>query len=307
MNYIKHLTGFFEKVVADKTLNPTHISLYIALFQFWNCNRFKNPISISRDEIMRISKISSKATYHKCLRNLHDLNYINYQPSYNPFKGSHVIMFNFSDSLKPSTRAERTPLNEPILNTSSELVVNKPVTNLQTGYEQAVVSYINNTNTTNQLKIKNSLNASQPTNNLDREQLTEEVCNAKEKEKKLREKKKEEMDASEQAVNNHVVKNHFVIPGLHQTENHVITNPKLEEVQYYFTQQNYPDIEAQKFYNYFSSIGWLVGGRTPMQNWNAAAENWMLNANKFTKEPGKPLHNANQLNATTNKNYSEPL
>ena len=307
MNYIKHLTGFFEKVVADKTLNPTHISLYIALFQFWNCNRFKNPISISRDEIMRISKISSKATYHKCLRNLHDLNYINYQPSYNPFKGSHVIMFNFSDSLKPSTRAERTPLNEPILNTSSELVVNKPVTNLQTGYEQAVVSYINNTNTTNQLKIKNSLNASQPTNNLDREQLTEEVCNAKEKEKKLREKKKEERDKSEQAVNNHVVKNHFVIPGLHQTENHVITNPKLEEVQYYFTQQNYPDIEAQKFYNYFSSIGWLVGGRTPMQNWNAAAENWMLNANKFTKEPGKPLHNANQLNATTNKNYSEPL
>ena len=307
MNYIKHLTGFFEKVVADKTLNPTHISLYIALFQFWNCNRFKNPISISRDEIMRISKISSKATYHKCLRNLHDLNYINYQPSYNPFKGSHGIMFNFSDSLKPSTRAERTPLNEPILNTSNELVVNKPVTNLQTSYEQAVVPYINNTNTTNQLKIKNSLNASQPTNNLDREQVAEEVSNAKEKEKKLREKKKEEMDASEHTVNNHVVKNHFVIPGLHQTENHVITNPKLEEVQYYFTQQNYPDIEAQKFYNYFSSIGWLVGGRTPMQNWNAAAENWMLNANKFSKEPEKPLQRVNQLNATTSKNYAEPL
>ena len=307
MNYIKHLTGFFEKVVADKTLNPTHISLYIALFQFWNCNRFKNPISISRDEIMRISKISSKATYHKCLRNLHDLNYINYQPSYNPFKGSHVIMFNFSEALKPSTRAERTPLNEPILNTGSELVVHKPVTNLQTGYEQAVVSYINNTNTTNQLKIKNSLNASQPTNNLDREQVAEEVSNAKEKEKKLREKKKEEMDASEHTVNNHVVKNHFVIPGLHQTENHVITNPKLEEVQYYFTQQNYPDIEAQKFYNYFSSIGWLVGGRTPMQNWNAAAENWMLNANKFSKEPEKTLPRVNQLNATTSKNYAEPL
>ena len=307
MNYIKHLTGFFEKVVADKTLNPTHISLYIALFQFWNCNRFKNPISISRDEIMRISKISSKATYHKCLRNLHDLNYINYQPSYNPFKGSHVIMFNFSDSLKPSTRAERTPLNEPILNTGSELVVHKPVTNLQTSYEQAVVPYINNTNITNQLKIKNSLNKSQPTNKLDREQVTEEVCNPKEKEKKLREKKKEEIDASEHTVNNHVVKNHFVIPGLHQTENHVITNPKLEEVQYYFTQQKYPDIEAQKFYNYFSSIGWLVGGRSPMQNWNAAAENWMLNANKFSKELEKPLPRVNQLNATTSKNYAEPL
>ena len=99
MNYIKHLTGFFEKVAIDKTLNPTHVSLYIALFQFWNCNRFKNPISINRDEVMRISKISSKATYHKCLKNLHSLGYINYEPSYNPFKGSHVILFNFSEDL----------------------------------------------------------------------------------------------------------------------------------------------------------------------------------------------------------------
>ena len=98
MNYIKHLTGFFEKVAIDKTLNPTHVSLYIALFQFWNCNRFKNPISITRDEMMRISKICSKATYHKCLKNLHSLGYINYEPSYNPFKGSHVYMFNFCTS-----------------------------------------------------------------------------------------------------------------------------------------------------------------------------------------------------------------
>lgn len=307
MNYIKHLTGFFEKVVADKTLNPTHISLYIALFQFWNCNRFKNPISISRDEIMRISKISSKATYHKCLRNLHDLNYINYQPSYNPFKGSHVIMFNFSEALKPSTRAERTPLNEPILNTSSEQVVNKQVTNLQTSTEQALVPYINNTNTTNNSKVENSLNASQLTNKLESEEVTSNVTNVTEKEKKLREKKKGELYESEFKSDKREMKSHFNLPGLKPTENNAITNPKMQDVQHYFTQQNFPDIEAQKFYNYFSSIGWLVGGRTPMQNWNAAAENWMLNANKFTKEPGKPLHNANQLNATTNKNYSEPL
>ena len=38
MNYIKHLTGFFEKVGADFDLNPTHISLYMAIFQLWNQN-----------------------------------------------------------------------------------------------------------------------------------------------------------------------------------------------------------------------------------------------------------------------------
>jgi hypothetical protein len=101
MNYIKHLTGFYEKVAFDKTLNPTHISLYLALFQFWNFNRFKNPVNISRDEVMRISKINSKATYHKCLKNLHLQGYIDYQPSYNPFKGSQVIMNDFAGNLKP--------------------------------------------------------------------------------------------------------------------------------------------------------------------------------------------------------------
>ena len=160
MNYIKHLTGFFEKVAIDKTLNPTHVSLYVALFQFWNCNRFKNPISISRDEVMRISKISSKATYHKCLRNLHTLGYINYEPSYNPFKGSHVFLFNFSEDLKPISKNEKTttPKNELVFELVNEQVVNKLCTSCGTGTEQALVSYINNTNIpniSNKLKIVN--------------------------------------------------------------------------------------------------------------------------------------------------------
>lgn len=164
MNYIKHLTGFFEKVATDKTLNPTHVSLYMSLFQFWNCNRFKNPISISRDEVMRISKISSKATYHKCLKNLHSLGYINYEPSYNPFKGSQVYLFNFSDDLKPIPKSEKItiPKNEPIFELVNEQVVNKLYTGSgtsnETGTEQALVSYINNTNipnNSNDLKIVN--------------------------------------------------------------------------------------------------------------------------------------------------------
>lgn len=48
MKYIKHLTGFYEKVALDCNLNPTHISLYFALFQLWNFNRFRNPIRIPK-------------------------------------------------------------------------------------------------------------------------------------------------------------------------------------------------------------------------------------------------------------------
>ncbi|MEY4835040.1 MAG: hypothetical protein RI980_1155 [Bacteroidota bacterium] len=277
MNYIKHLTGFFEKVAIDKTLNPTHVSLYIALFQFWNCNRFKNPISINRDEVMRISKISSKATYHKCLKNLHSLGYINYEPSYNPFKGSHVILFNFSEDLKPLLKSEKKPKNEPLFEQVNEQALNKSCTSSETGTEQAVVPSINYINNTNILNDKNVSNLEKLTKNF--EEINNSVLKNEiedEKEKKLREKKKE------------------------------FDNPTFEEVSKYFQEQSFPEQEAQKFYNYFKSVGWLVGGKSPMVDWQAAAQNWMINAPKFISN-AEQSNRAKQLNTTTDKDYSEPL
>lgn len=38
--------------------------------------------------------------------------------------------------------------------------------------------------------------------------------------------------------------------------------PPLEDhVKIYFDEKGYPPVEAEKFYNYFQSNGWLVGGR----------------------------------------------
>ena len=275
MNYIKHLTGFFEKVAIDKTLNPTHVSLYIALFQFWNCNRFKNPISINRDEVMRISKISSKATYHKCLKNLHSLGYINYEPSYNPFKGSHVILFNFSDDLKPLPKSERKPKNEPLIELVSEQALNKSCTSSETGTEQAVVPSINYINNTNILNNKNVSNLEKLTKNFE-EINNLDLKNENSKEEKSSAKKEEKLQ------------------------------PSIEEVKTYFQENNFPEQEAQKFFNYFKSVGWLVGGKTPMVDWQAAAQNWMINAPKFISNAEQP-NRAKQLNTTTDKDYSEPL
>ena len=275
MNYIKHLTGFFEKVAIDKTLNPTHVSLYIALFQFWNCNRFKNPISINRDEVMRISKISSKATYHKCLKNLHSLGYINYEPSYNPFKGSHVILFNFSEDLKPLPKSERKPKNEPLNELVSEQALNKSCTSSETGTEQAVVPSINYINNTNILNDKNVSNLEKLTKNFE-EINNSNLENENSKEEKSSAKKEEKL------------------------------HPLIEEVKTYFQENNFPEQEAQKFFNYFKSVGWLVGGKTPMVDWQAAAQNWMINAPKFISNAEQP-NRAKQLNTTTDKDYSEPL
>ncbi|HMU46129.1 MAG TPA: hypothetical protein PKC72_07165 [Chitinophagaceae bacterium] len=130
MNYIKHLTGFFDLVIKDDRLNPTHISLYVALFQYWNVNRFKNPISISRSEIMKISKISAKGTYHKCMKQLHDYGYIRYDPSYNPFRGSLVHLVPFEEGISRPTR--RQLMNQK-----------------RSGGEQALTPSLNNPNISN--------------------------------------------------------------------------------------------------------------------------------------------------------------
>ncbi len=328
MNYIKHLTGFFEKVAIDKTLNPTHVSLYVALFQFWNCNRFKNPISISRDEVMRISKISSKATYHKCLKNLHSLGYINYEPSYNPFKGSHVYLFNFSDDLKPIPKSEKTtiPKNDPLFELVNEQVVNKHCTSTGTssgtGTEQALVSYINNTNIpniSNDLKIANLDEQAKNFENddvfLKNEKIKEEKSSAKKEEK--------EMPEDLLLENSKMSFPAFADSNAKQTEDSrqkssakkekdilvtssAVEKPTIENVKAYFLQQNFPELEAIKFFNYFSSNGWLVGGKTPMVNWQASAQNWILNVPKFISNE-QQSNRAKHLNTGTDKDYSEPL
>lgn len=45
-------------------------------------------------ELMRQAKISGMATYHKCMRDLNELGYIRYIPSYNPILGSLVYVLN---------------------------------------------------------------------------------------------------------------------------------------------------------------------------------------------------------------------
>ena len=298
MNYIKHLTGFFDKVAKDTLLNPTHVSLYIALFQFWNCNRFKNPISISRDEVMRISKISSKATYHKCLKALHSQGYIKYEPSYNPFRGSHVYLFNFSDDMKPMLKSEKNA--SPNFEPAGEQVADNSQTATETSPElvgeQVVVPSINNTNNSNTTNIEKGLNGQAPENKI--EDSGSDFKNSDtEKEKSSAKKEEEVVEHVRQVFSRPEEKP----PDPEKTS----AIPALPDVLAYFVKQDFPEIEANKFFNYFQSIGWLVGGKTPMADWPAAARNWMLNAPKYVTN--ERTDRSKHLDTSSSKDYSEPL
>ncbi len=150
INYIKHLNAVFLQFSKDSRLNPTHISLYVALFQLWNMYHFPDDFYINRHEVMQFSKIGSKTTYHRCIKELSHWKYLIYFPSHNPFKGSRIKMFNFG--------------------TSDEQVVDLSHTNIETGDGQVLVSKTkliqtgkNNTNYNKQQTFK-KLNLKNPEN-----------------------------------------------------------------------------------------------------------------------------------------------
>jgi hypothetical protein len=242
MNYIKHLTAVFELFEADNRLTPFHISLYISLFRCWNANFFHNPVSISRDEMMRMSKIGSANTYVRCLKELHLWDYIRYEPSYNRHKGSIVYLYTFDNR---SDNASVMPVIPSINN----------------------INILNKENLIGQAQNFESKNSD---------------MKSKEEKEKLREKKK----------------NDEVNPS-------VSFPPTLEFVKIYFNEKGVSSIEAEKFFNYFESNGWLVGGRAKMKDWKAAARNWILNIPKFATK-SKPSGN-NSTNLNQSKNYGEPL
>lgn len=306
MNYIKHLTGFFNKINNEANLNPTHISLYLALFQCWNVNRFKNPTGISREEIMKASKINSKATYHKCMKELELLGFMVYNPTFNPHSSSNIIMSNFSEDVKTNSKSA--------IRTHSE---NEPVHNLTESKNEQVIEQVNE-----QVYIYNKKQTSK--NNLNNTKIDIEKISRKEpiqnlnplinpKEKKIKEKScaKKEKPVELELIFDSKSKN--------QTETSLhkfVTSSEAEKptlglaIDYFLSQQN-TETEANKFFNYYSSIGWLIGGKTKMKDWKAAARNWMLNTAKFAANAPKSDYNSQpkpmHLHTSTHKNYDEPL
>ncbi|MGB5982984.1 MAG: hypothetical protein WBG46_12645 [Nonlabens sp.] len=230
VNYIQHLNAVFKLFQEDGRLNPTHISLYLALFQLWNHHRFRGSFHVNREDVMKLSKIGSKSTYHRCIKELNHYKYLIYEPSHNPFRGSKIKMLKFC--------------------TTSVQVVGQAV----------------------DLGVPNQGQALVRSNK-----------------------------------HNKQIPNSYKLP-----------KPKNEnEVLQFFKKEKWPEMEAQKFYNHYQSIGWKIGGKIKIENWHASAKNWMLKAEEIKQEKRKNELSQNQdnyhsreggnLHTTRNKDYNKPL
>lgn len=86
--------------------------------------------------------------------------------------------------------------------------------------------------------------------------------------------------------------------------------PTLEQVEAYMLLQKelctglmQASSQAQRFFNYYESNGWRVG-RNPMLDWQAAANNWLLNAQSY---PTSKPSSYDRLHIRKDKDYSIPL
>ena len=270
-NYIIHLNSTFKRFADDENATPFHISLYMALFHKWNSAKFRNPISVARDDLMFLSKIGSTNTYTKCLKELDKWGYIKYMPSHSYHVGSKIYLYTFSKTKKTTTNKTTDNATDISTNKSSDKTAEPTNDNTP---KQEVIPSINTINNTNKL---NSVNASSPI--LKNKNLINSKKDDENKEKKVAQKKE---------------------------------SPTLGEIKNYFAEKLSTELESEKFFNYFESNGWLVGGKTPMKNWQAAANNWLINVSKFNnngknKQTPQQHHSAGKLHASTDKNFSEPL
>lgn len=308
------MNAFFTLVKQDTRLKSSHISLYMALFQYWNFNRFQNPFPVYRDNIMKLSKIGSKNTYHECIKELHEAKYIYYHPSTSRFLPVKVSIGRLDIEEEPPSRYkqldifdageegatnsnEKTPAEltpSPLGATVSAKVgegldeVGAPCPKIgtdKTGQNLENTCPKFDTDSVPYLTATCPKNDTVPVpkmgHNIKHKHFIKESKQPAQKIFDKNEKLSEAVNKLAGVPNSvHSEKRSRSIEGLSQP----YPQPHPNEVTEFFKQQNYPDTEAQKFFNHYKAIGWKIKGITPIEDWQAAAHKWMLNAKKWDPE-----------------------
>ena len=267
MNYIRHLNNLLSEFAHDERVTPFHLSLYMALFQIWNYNHFNNPLSVSREETMRLAKIGSANTYIKCLRELHDWKYVIYQPSHNLMVGSKIHLYSFDNTNELMTENLTSSLYKTD-NTNSNTTDNTSVT--------PVRHYIN-INETNK-NNKNKSKENEGTSKVNKDQEEKKSSNFRKSEKQEKVKSEEHLFSESAYQNKEIFKQAFANT----------------------------DYAGANLDYYHEVIGnWSTSKGAKKKDWLATAKNWILRDFKEGKLATKSTPEHGKSNAQTVNPYTE--
>ncbi len=215
---------------------------------------------------MKLARIGSKSTYYRALKELHNHSFIKYDPSFDSNTGSEVHLSIFGAGTYPKTEPAPDPKMDPLNKDTNNTLFIREF-NFYDNQKQGDMNTEEQKRTINELN--NNHNPQQDLFDFEEMPLPEEIIPQKEK------------------------RTRFV-------------SPPLEHIQIYFQEKNHSKTEAERFFNYYESNGWLVGGKTKMKDWKAAARNWMLNIDKFETKSTTLERKALSLSKRSQNNKPKP-
>jgi hypothetical protein len=336
MNYIRHLHAFYQCIKNDERLSSMHVSLYLALFQYWNYHRFQNPFNISRADLMLLSKIKSKNSYHKCMKDLHQKKFIIYYSSNSKFIQAKASMVKLGLKMPDQKLHQLDLFNPPIDNPSG--IINDTVTvskSVPPRYQNQYCQGINNdtgeatfqnppVSKTIPLRYQNQYRHGIKN---DTDTVSKMILLIKHKHKTVNSsicykktvseifEKNKKIQQQILSLKNELLEKEFgagPAPKFQETgaeKNQPIpeiktcdagygkNHPDMNQVETFFRDKNFPAEEAPKFFYYNQSRNWMLNPTTPIKDWQAMAHKWML----VQKEKNIP----NQKQSDHGKNESK--
>lgn len=300
MNYIRHLNAFFSFVRSDNRLTSSHVSLYLALFQYWNFNRFENPFSVYRENIMQISKIGSKNTYHKCIRELHQAKYIIYSPPSSRFQPVTIRM------LRLDVKEDKTPIEQldlftqisdekpsPKSGTHSVPNLIEPSPNIDTRTVPNLTDPGPKIGTDTVPNLGHIIKLNSKHKNSVCNTPTEFFENNEENPRPNEESQSPFFKGGGRRPGDLGVAR--TAGGCSRQDGKSLSPdaPTFAEVEGFFRKNKYSLQEAYKFFYYNQGKNWMFTEKLAITNWKALAHKWMLN-NEQKKEPPMDLNHAIQ-------------
>ncbi len=343
MNYIRHLNGFFERLAKDGRLSSYHISLYMALFQHWNANRFSDQFTISRAEVMKLARIGSANTYARCMKELTGWGYISYLPSSNLHSGSKVACIRFD--ITGDTADDTGIKNDTGTDTAGKTATDTGAENDTTSDTARITA--TDTGTSGNLKTDTGagtagdtgIQCDTTTNTGDdkasgtgtiagtENDIGRSAANRKNEPGGIKpdtgtdtasdtllinitNKNKQEEESSKRNSEEKVSEDKKEgEEEIRKRDGELkIQIPGIETIRNFFEQNQSSGDDAQKFYTHYQSSGWKTGDMKTIVSWQALARKWIINNknNKTDEQIFNQVRTGN-LNVAVNKNYDEPL
>ena len=210
---------------------------------------------------MQLSKIGSKNTYHKCVKELHEAKYIYYHPTKSKFLPVRFSLIRLDLPAEKPTRykqldlfnSETTPDPSTDIDTVSVPILTDASTEIDTGTVPKMGRYIKpnfkKDKTVSYTPSENFYKAENPRTN-------------------------QTAPAAVPISGHSAERSRSMSAGNTERSRSM---PSMNEVETFFTDNNYPATEAQKFFLYNKGRGWMLRDKVPVKDWQALAHKWILN------------------------------